>query len=167
MKKFWIGCFYLLASWGRGESLEQVLFLEVRNPKGELIVLEPDFPYSHVMVSVREEWVHSHPKTGVQVIEDSQVNAFGEPKEVFQVQIPDQNKDKVDSWIHRPYDSAFAWTDERFYCSELVAKILGIEPEPMHFDPTLWPPSFQALEGLPGISPGKIYRYLKARGFSF
>lgn len=157
--------FFVLKAFSLNQ--EQVLFLEVRNAKGEIIQLEPDFPYAHVLVSVQGKWVHSHPKTGVQFIENKQIEKFGEPREVFEWDLSQGAVKKLKAWVGLPYDRDFHWSDEKFYCSELVAKMLGVSPEPMHFDPKLWPPSFQELEGLPGVSPSKIYRFLKSGGFSF
>jgi len=145
----------------------QVLFLEVQNPKGGVVQLEPGFPYAHVMISLGGKWLHSHPQTGVKQLEESEISQFGIPKEAFPVLLPAEAEQKLRQWLHRPYDSSFHWGDARFYCSELVAKLLGLAPQPMHFDPALWPPSYQSLEGQPGISPGKIYEHLKTEGFSF
>lgn len=145
----------------------QVLFLEVKNEKGQVVVLEPDFPYAHVILAVNQEFlVHAHPRTGVQRIGPEEVTPFGEVKEILTVE---EGRDVTDiqKWVGLPYDYGFSWDDDRFYCSELIAKVLGIEPEPMHFDPDLWPPSFWPLEGKPGISPGKIYRKLKTEAFLF
>lgn len=166
MKLLFCACFFL--SLGAfPQSTDQVLFLEVKNNQGESIKLEPDFPYAHVLISVEGKWAHSHPRTGVQIIESAQIKTFGQPAEWVELQLPSEASKHLMSWLDLPYDSSFQWTDDKFYCSELVAKLLQMEPEPMHFDPKLWPPSFQELEGLPGVSPGKIYQYLKAKGFSF
>ena len=143
----------------------EVLFLEVTNPQGETIYLEPGFPYAHVVLSVGNRLFHSHPKTGVSEISQSELKDYGQPKEILLVN-PEKLNESLLSWsIGRGYDSEFNWSDERFYCSELVAKVIGMLPEPMHFDPELWPPSFQNFEGLPGISPGKIYSRLKSGAF--
>jgi len=161
----WICLLFSVGAYSRNP--EQVLFLEVKNSQGEIVQLEPDFPYAHVLISVEGQWAHSHPKTGVQRIGNSQIKQFGEPREMFEVELPHEAPKKITDWLGLPYDMSFQWTNDKFYCSELVAKILQMDPEPMHFDPQLWPPSFQEFEGLPGVSPGKIYRYLKAKGFSF
>ena len=145
----------------------KVFFLEVKNEKGQTVILEPDFPYAHMALLVDQYYlVHAHPRTGVQKIDPEEVSQFGEVKEVIPLESGGGGLD-IESWVGRPYDFGFSWGDDRFYCSELVAKALGIEPEPMHFDPDLWPPSFWPLEGKPGISPGKIYRKLKTEAFLF
>jgi len=149
----------------------QVFFLEVKNAKGETVVLEPGFPYAHMAISIEPEFIlHAHPQTGVQKISSSQLSQFGEVKEVIELEL-DLGGIQEDLAVHqilgKPYDFGYSWDNGRFYCSELVAKILGIAPEPMHFDPELWPPSFWSLEGKPGISPGKIYQKLKTEAFLF
>lgn len=145
----------------------EVSFLEVRDSKGEIVVLEPDFPYAHVVLSVNDRFLHSHPSTGVRWVELNVLERFGKIKESFSVELQEEEVQKAERWVGRPYDSHFSWDNEKFYCSELVAKILGIAPEPMHFEPGLWPPGFSSLEGELGISPGKIYRKIKGRDFSF
>ena len=147
-------------------SLE-VSFLEVRNSKGEVIQLEPDFPYAHVVISFEGRVLHSHPRTGVVWADLSEVNQFGTVKETMSVESKKGMFQEIEQWIGRPYDSQFSWGNDAFYCSELVAKVLGIPPEPMHFDPHLWPPKFWEMEGEPGISPGKIYRKIAGQDFSF
>jgi hypothetical protein len=146
----------------------QVVFLEVKNSQGQKVVLEPDFPYAHVAVTFDGvNFLHSHPQTGVIQSSLDELEQFGTPRENLFAEEPLGAADLVKNWLGKPYDSSFSWGNERFYCSELVAKALGISPEPMHFDPGLWPPSFQDFEGKPGISPGKIYQKIKAQLFSF
>lgn len=148
-------------------SSVEVVFIEVRNAKGDLVVLEPGFPYAHVGVFSGGKTLHSHPKTGVAWANLNEMENIGNVKESFTVDIAGDLEQKVQNWIGKPYDLSFSWDDDKFYCSELVAKILGIPPEPMHFDSSLWPPSFSELEGKPGISPGKIYRKISGQDFSF
>ncbi len=165
MLKTWI-LFALTSAAASCSSLE-VSFLEIRNSKGEVIQLEPDFPYAHVVISLEGRVLHSHPRTGVVWTDLSDVNQFGTVKETMSVDSKEGMAQEIEQWIGRPYDSHFSWGNDAFYCSELVAKVLGIPPEPMHFDPDLWPPKFLELEGEPGISPGKIYRKISGQDFSF
>lgn len=149
-------------------SQTQVVFLEVKNSQGQKVVLEPDFPYAHVAVSLDGiNFFHSYPQTGVIQSSIDDLALFGTPKESLPAEPSEEISETLKKWLGKPYDSSFSWGNERFYCSELVAKVLGIPPEPMHFDSGLWPPSFQDLEGKPGISPGKIYQKIKAQLFSF
>ncbi|NBX76310.1 MAG: hypothetical protein EBQ92_07130 [Proteobacteria bacterium] len=145
----------------------EVAFLEVKNAKGEIVQLEPDFPYAHVVILWDDKALHSHPRTGVAWSNPSDLDQFGTIKETLSIEPIEDFEQLIERWIGHPYDSRFSWEDDAFYCSELVAKVLGLSPEPMHFDPNLWPPSFSELEGKPGISPGKIYRKILGRAFSF
>ncbi|MFM8268602.1 MAG: YiiX/YebB-like N1pC/P60 family cysteine hydrolase [Pseudomonadota bacterium] len=165
MLKSWIVFILCFASFCFSSS--EVVFLEVRNETGNLVVLEPDFPYAHVGILRNEKVLHSHPKTGVEWSDLKELEQFGVIKESYRVEPAQGMLEVADQWLGRSYDSLFSWNDEQFYCSELVAKILGIAPEPMHFDPQLWPPGFAHLEGKPGISPGKIFRKINGRDFSF
>ncbi|NBT58054.1 hypothetical protein EBT16_04640 [bacterium] len=159
--------FWALISAPSVWSSVEVVFLEIRNAEGQIVFVEPDFPYAHVGLQWQGRILHAHPKTGVVWALPQELDLLGTIQESFSIEIPEAFAQKAESWIGKPYDSHFSWDDEKFYCSELVAKILGIPPEPMHFDPGLWPPSFSELEGKPGISPGKIYRKISGRDFSF
>jgi len=162
--------FFALCCFATAESETQVLFLELRNGQGEVLLLEPDFPYAHVAVQLRDgKIIHSHPRGGVQEVTYKQLGNFGTVKEsvVIERETSEISNEEFEKLLGKPYDFGFSWDNDRFYCSELVAKILGISPEPMHFDQALWPPSFWELEGKPGISPGKIYRKLKSQAFLF
>lgn len=143
----------------------EVVFMEVKDQQGKPVVLEADFPYAHVALFRDGRYLHAHPKTGVAWATEEEIITWGEPR--VRVFLGDKIIRIPEEWLGRGYDSGFSWDNERFYCSELVAKILGISPEPMHFDPDLWPPSFEKLEGLPGISPGKIYKKVTEGLFSF
>ena len=159
--------FFLISTASEiGTANTEVLFLEVKNPDGKTIKLEPDFPYAHVALANDGLIIHSHPKTGVEIISVNDLEKFGVIKEKVSVIFP-EGQEALQKWVGAPYDPYFSWDDQGFYCSELVAKILGIAPEPMHFDPVLWPPIYQALEGEMGISPGKIYRKIRVGAFLF
>lgn len=150
-----------------GFAATEVIFLEVTNSKGELILLEPDFPYAHVLLKIGDSLLHSHPRTGVSILAEAELEKYGKVGDSFLVE-NQMDWEMIQKHLGKSYDTEFSWGDEKFYCSELVGKLLGMAPEPMHFDPELWPAQFQQYEGKPGISPGKIYRALKKRwGFSF
>lgn len=166
MKKILIILEVVFSLFSRATELK-VVFLEVKNDKGQTVFLEPGFPYAHVVLGRGEFYIHSHPRTGVSKFSEQELKLYGEPKETFFLSDEGLNDEVLDNALGKPYDSQFNWSDERFYCSELVAKAIGLLPEPMHFDPKLWPPQFQAFEGLPGISPEKIFKRLKAGAFLF
>lgn len=139
----------------------QVAFLEFYSPEGQLIQLEPGGRFAHVAISYRGGWLHSHPFRGVEVISTEALAKMGKITSVVNIpqlkEIPDATAAR---FLGKPYDAEFSWSDEKVYCSELIAKIFGLRPEPMHFDPKLWPERYRKLEGLPGLSPDKVYRRL-------
>lgn len=146
-----------------GKSLVEVGFIELKNWHGDIRLLEPDFRFAHVALRVNGKWVHAHPIRGVEWVSLAVLEELG--KVTMKIEL--SHKQEVDmellrNLLGRPYDTEFSWNDDKLYCSELVAKLLGIEPEPMHFDPKLWPEHYLKYEGLPGISPGGLFRALAA-----
>ena len=144
----------------RTETLK-VAFLEVRDARGNLVRVEPNFPWAHMAVSIDGGWLHAHPATGVEWVSGTNLEKYGRIAHV--ISVPKWFKprlDLVDGFIGQPYDHGFSWNNQALYCSELVAKTLGIAPVPMVFDPQLWPRSYLRFNGLPGISPGLVYRRL-------
>lgn len=143
------------------DEIVEVGFLELRQWNGSLRLLEPDFRFGHVAVKVNNKWLHAHPVRGVEWVERHELEKLGRIALTVSVALPTRlTWSELSSWIGRPYDTDFTWEDDRMYCSELVAKVLGIPAEPMHFDPALWPANYLALEGRPGISPGGVFRAL-------
>ena len=144
----------------RTETLK-VAFLEVRDARGNLVRVEPNFPWAHMAVSIDGGWLHAHPSTGVEWVSGSKLENYGRIAHV--ITVPNWFKprlDLVDGFIGQAYDQEFSWNNQALYCSELVAKTLGIAPVPMVFDPQLWPRSYLRFNGMPGISPGLVYRRL-------
>jgi len=152
---------------GLAQSLPEIIFLEVKNAAGNPVHLEADFPYAHLVLVTEQGFLHAHPRTGVVWSLLDKLSEFGVIGERVAIPPKSLSWEKVGAWEGLPYDAHFSWNDDKFYCAELIAKLLKMAPEPMHFAPALWPPSFLALEGLPGISPGKVYRNLLEQGFSF
>ena len=144
----------------RTETLK-VAFLEVRDARGNLVRVEPNFPWAHMAVSIDGGWLHAHPAAGVEWVSGAKLENYGRIAHV--ITVPNWFKprlDLVDGFIGQGYDQEFSWNNQALYCSELVAKTLGIAPVPMVFDPQLWPRSYLRFNGLPGISPGLVYRRL-------
>lgn len=136
----------------------QVAFLELRNYRGDLILLEPRFPWAHMAISWQGGWLHAHPAKGVEWVSTEELERYG--RIAYSATVDKKHRfddDLAVSALGKPYDHQFSWSDRAYYCSELVAKILGIKPIPMVFDPTYWPPQYQHLNGLPGISPRLVF----------
>jgi hypothetical protein len=155
-----IACLLLVPPVYAGEFVE-IGFLELHQWDGRTRLLEPDFRYGHVALRVGERWVHAHPTHGVEWASDAELEKVGTlALKVFWRANQPLPLEKIGALLGRPYDAGYSWTDDKIYCSELVAKILGIAPQPMHFDPALWPAAYLKLEGQPGLSPGGLYRAL-------
>jgi hypothetical protein len=145
----------------------QVAFLEVIDGRGDRVQLEPDFPYAHMAIEIDGGWLHAHPASGAEWVPAGGLERYGRIARVLDV--PSKMKvrtDLVDAFIGQPYDREFSWDNRALYCSELVAKILDIEPVPMVFDPRFWPADFARLNGKPGISPGLVFRKISSEAYS-
>jgi hypothetical protein len=141
----------------------QVAFLEVTTYLGKPVLLEDGGRFAHVAISFRGEWLHSHPIRGVEVTSLKNLQKIGKITRI--VTLPERSPPDdatVRKMLGRAYDQEYSWTDQRYYCSELVAKLLEIPAEPMVFSPKYWPPQFQRLNGSPGVSPDGLYRALGA-----
>ena len=162
---FWIGMSGCVFPF-KGQSQTEVAWLEFRTPQGQIVQLEPDFFYAHVAIKVDHRWLHANPRSGVEIISTEKLEKLGKIKEVL-VSFQDEFDFSSDgsSFLNKPFDHEYSWSDDKIYCAELVAKMLKISPSPMHFDEQFWPPFFQKYEGLPGASPAKLYRELKRRGY--
>ena len=148
---------FLLSSLAFG----RVAFLETRDSNGKLQQFEEDFTYTHVAIEVENRWLHAYPKRGVELITLEELQKIGTVAEYLEVPAGAFTLGEEKRFLGKPYDAQFSWGDEAIYCSELVGKILGIEPVPMHFPLKFWPPSYQEWEGDPGVSPGVVYRWLQ------
>jgi hypothetical protein len=147
--------------------LVEVLFIEKDDPQGHLIQLEAGGRFYHLALRVPDApvetpWIHTHPWRGSELAGDRVIRQMGHRFFLAQIEWPfPVTLQLVGSWLGRPFDRQFLWDDENLYCSELVAKILGLEPQPMVFDPALWPEEFLKFNGEPGISPDEVYRRLQ------
>lgn len=141
-----------------------VAFIEMRDAQGHLVQLEPDGRFAHVAISYHGDWLQALPYWGVQLVTTEQLKKVGTIAEIVTLQAgPEPSSQYVDSVLGKPYDYEYTWSDDAFYCSKLVAKILNIPPRPMTFDPHLWPPQFQKYNGRPGMSPDTLYRILSSQ----
>ena len=139
----------------------QIAFMEFYSPEGKLIQLEPGGRFAHVAVSHKGNWLHAHPQRGVELTNTYELQKLGRIARVIELrQMSELSDEMIRRFLGKPYDRDFTWSDDRIYCSELIAKIFGIPPEPMHFDTTLWPPQYWKFEGLPGISPDKLFTHM-------
>ncbi len=147
-----------------------VAFLEKRDAQGQLIQLENHASrFFHVAVwagGTRRCWLHTDAYRGV--VCDAQVpEKYGRIAEVLHHAREMINPLVLNATMGVRYDFAYDWSDHsRLYCSELVGKILRIPPQPMEFNPAAWSAGMAFLVGKPGLSPDKVFRYLREnRGY--
>lgn len=144
----------------------EIAFLEMRTYKGEIIQLEPNGQFAHVAISYGGKWLHAHPLRGVEIVSQESLEKIGKIKAIITISKEDKiPASEVIKLFGKPYDQSFSWSNEKIYCSELVAKLIRMAPEAMSFEATYWPREYQALNGQPGISPDDIFRNLKAQGY--
>lgn len=143
-----------------------IAFIEQLKPNGQTIKLEPNGLFAHIAISYQGYWLHSHPYRGVELISQSVLEKMGTIKTVITVSEKGSLKKKqIDKYLGKPYDSEFSWSDDKIYCSELIAKLLKINPQPMTFDIELWPKSFQNSQNQLGLSPDDLFHILKRYGY--
>jgi hypothetical protein len=122
--------------------------------------------YYHVAIFFEGQWLHADAWWGVQLVptlEEMESSAYvilSDPRS------PPLTSDAVANVLGKKFDFEMDWSDnERLYCSELVAKLLGIPPTPMDFVSSQWPKGLQKTPGALGISPDEIYEELLKRGY--
>ena len=153
-----ISLFSLVAS-----ARTKVAFLEVYDSRGQLVQYEPGSRFGHSALQVGDKWLQSYPKEGVQLITWQELQHRGRVAAILEIPV-DISLADVQPYLNHPFDYWYSWDDTAFYCSELLAKVLGIPPEPMQFNHKVWPPAYWPLEGKPGITPDKIYPILRGPG---
>lgn len=143
----------------------RVAFLEVYNSQGKLVQYAPGGRFGHSAIQMdptSDLWLQSYPGEGVKFITMQELKARGKIAAMLEIPV-DVSPTQVTAFIGRPFDFNYSWSDDAFYCSELLAKILQIPTEPMHFNHEAWPKSYWSKEGQPGLSPDGAYRYLKQK----
>lgn len=165
--KPWILPFFLTMAPTLSQASIEVAFLEIRTPAGKVLELEKGDRFAHVAISYRGLWLHAHPRHGVVLANEEELETVGTMREIVTVSESGDLDDRtVATYLGKPYDFSFTWDEDRYYCSELIGKILGLSPLPMRFNPEVWPESYRKLNGLPGLSPDKVYRALRLRGLA-
>lgn len=143
-----------------------VAFIEARWPDGKLVQLEQHGRFYHVAISYKGGWLHAYPTKGVERIEAHELSKVGYVAEYITLKgSPDLTEAQVQKFLGKPFDRTYSWEDGSYYCSELIAKILGLEPKPMDFPKDTWPESYWKYQGRPGISPDDVYQQLMSQGY--
>jgi len=142
------------------EAKVMVAFIQMRDYYGNIVQLEPGARFAHSAISYKGKWLQAHPYRGVEHVTIDKIQKMGEILEFVEVaNLEELDEDKVKVLLGKPFDHGYIWDDEKIYCSELIAKLLGLAPKPMVFSET-WPASYQALNGQPGLSPDGVYQIL-------
>ena len=151
------------SAWARVE----VVFLERIRRDGTVVELEPGGRFVHAAVSFQGQWISTHPIRGVELVPLDRLAVFGRvTAKLAKEDEPELEEAIVRKALGKKYDAGFDWSDdEKFYCSEFIAKLFGIEPLPMDFASPPWPESYAKLRGKPGLSPDELYVGLKQKGF--
>lgn len=140
-----------------------VAFIQMRDYYGNVIQLEPGARFAHSAISYKGQWLQAHPYRGVELVTIDKIQKMGEILEYLEVQnLEELDEAKVNVMLGKPFDHGYIWDDEKIYCSELIAKLLDLAPKPMVFSQA-WPASYQALNGLPGLSPDGVYQILSSQ----
>lgn len=149
----------------------KVALIKIYRPDCSVLYLEPNFAYAHIAISYEGGWINAHPKHGVQLTKTLEELDFPKhesfiweaPKSLGLKQLSLQEAEKFRGL---KYDRSFNWcSDDALYCSELVAKVMNLPPQPMYFDPKIWPKEYQKLNGRPGISPFLLFKEMLELGF--
>jgi hypothetical protein len=145
----------------------EVALIKVFDRYGKLVQLEKGGEFTHSAIKVQGGWMHAHPYRGVEIVSSIQEMGFKktETKIFYNNNIPEVSNKFIDQFLGLPYDSNFSWSNDKIYCSELVAKALGIEPTPMSFDEELWGRGMEHRRVELGLSPDDLVEPLLNIGF--
>jgi hypothetical protein len=157
LKTFALIFLFPLLSWA---SL-QVAFLEIHDTQGKVVQFEPNGRFGHLAISYQGQWLHAHPYYGVQLVSESELQKIGSIAVILTLAGRSElDPATVQPLLGKPFDHEYNWSEERYYCSELVGKLLSLPPEPMDFSAAVWPSEFKKHQGEPGLSPDGIFRQL-------
>jgi hypothetical protein len=160
MKLFFVFLVLLISALAKAGT--KVAFLEEYDEKGNLIQYEPGSRFGHSAIQIGDKWLQSYPDEGVRLITWKQLQERGKIAAVLEIPV-DLTLADAKPFLKKPFDFEYDWSDEAFYCSELLGKLLRIPPQPMHFNHAVWPKWYWEKEGSPGLSPDGIYQYLKTK----
>ena len=141
----------------------RVAFLELYDAKGRLIQYVPGGRFGHSAIQVEGKWLNAYPREGVSFVSWEELNHRGRVAAIVEIPQTVTLKD-VAPYLGKPFDFKYGWGDDALYCSELISKLLGVQPEPMVLNHEVWPKSYWPLEGTPGMSPDRLYEILRGPG---
>ena len=136
----------------------QVLFLELRWPDGRVVELEPGGRFGHLAISYQGQWLHAYPTNGVEVVTMAKLRRLGRVIGAIDVDREPLTEEEVAPFLGRAFDFQYDWDNEKTYCAELIAKLLGLEPKTMTFQGSRWPRQFRRRNrGRLGLSPDDVF----------
>lgn len=144
-----------------------VVFLEKFYPSGKRVELVKGGRFYHSAIRIpyqgQDLWLHAGPENGVELISTEKLKEIATITEIVTVRGFNLRYSDFSKYLGRKFDFYYGWDDEKIYCSELIAKLFGVPPVPMYFDPELWPSNYWKYNGQPGISPDQLYLSLKEK----
>jgi hypothetical protein len=140
----------------------EVAFLEIKNYFGQVIELEDGGHFAHIAISYKNGWLHAHPIRGVEWVSTSDLEKMGKINAIVKLEnTANLTFQDIEMFVGKSYDPDFSWSNDKIYCSELVGKILRIQPQPMNFISKIWSQKYKSHNGELGLSPDDIFRILK------
>lgn len=157
--------FFLICSFAPFAEAIEIAFFVRTNLNGQIEVYEEGTLFSHVAIRVGDQWLEARPYYGVHLTQDT--SNMGVITRIYKDEsIPEPDQEFLDSVLGKEYFLFADWHDpEVFNCTKLVAKFLGIEPNPMTFDPLIWGDRFHEYLGKPGLSLLELETELKSRTY--
>lgn len=144
----------------------KIAFLVQYDHTGEIVQYEPGGRYVHTAVQFPEiapNWLNAYPREGVAIIDWETLKKRGTVTDVIETPHT-MTLAQIQPYWGKPFDYKYDWNNDAIYCTELIGKVLGIEPTPMKLNKKFWPPSYWHIEGLPGISPDGLYQWALKHG---
>lgn len=139
----------------------QVVFFKSYNAYGKLVSFEG--LYSHSAVSYKGQWLHAHPRYGVQLTQD--LKAFGPHFIILEnPHYPEPSDNFVKEQLSMEFHIFAHWfSKNQTYCSKLVGQAFGISPTKMYFNSKDWQyiPGVDKYRGQLGLSPNDVYWHLR------
>lgn len=139
----------------------RIAFLEVYDSKGALVQYEPQGHFGHTAIQydeIGDRWLNSYPGEGVAIISQEQLQGHGKITDIIEITSA-VNPSQVQGYLGHPFDFWYSWSDDAFYCTELIGKLLKVPLHPMHFNHQVWPQSYWQLEGSLGLSPDQLWKW--------
>jgi len=148
----------------------KVAFFEAYDYTGEVIRLLPKSEFFHVAIQIEGVWYHTDQEDGVTVLKPFKNFSYLGPeyklKAILFNESIDISQSSIAPFLGLPFDFYYNWFDDTTVCcTELVAKLIDIEPSQSFFASQYWEPASGLKRGGLGISPDELYTELLKRGF--